>query len=194
MGNRFAELPQYHILIRGHGVIAAITFLFIVPFAILTKRFGPNIRLSTRLHIWLQILTVLLTTVIFVLGWFAVGPSRSLTNPHHGIGLAIYVLVLAQFVGGWWVHSRQKKHRSLSEPIKAMVGKLSSQFVYAMADEFKAASLAWPRYCTFRTCTDSPWTYALRISQGSICTICTSGRSTCNHLLHSKLPPGPAWW
>lgn len=121
MGNRFAELPQYHILIRGHGVIAAITFLLIVPSAILIKRFGPNLRLSVRVHIWLQILTILLTTVIFVLGWFAVGPSRSLTNPHHGIGLAIYVLVLVQFIGGWWVHSRQKKHRSLSEPIKAMV-------------------------------------------------------------------------
>ena len=121
MGNRFRELPQYHILIRGHAVIAAITFLFIVPLAILIKRFGSNVRDSVRAHIWLQILTVLLTTVIFVLGWFAVGPSRSLTNPHHGIGLAIYVLVLAQFLGGWWVHSRQKKRRSVSEPIKAMV-------------------------------------------------------------------------
>lgn len=123
MGNRFAAMPQYHNLIRGHGVIAAITFLLIVPSAIFVVRFyNHRSRLSIRIHIWLQILTVLLTTVIFVLGWFAVGPNRSLTNPHHGIGLAIYVLVLAQFFGGWWVHSREKKSRRvLYEPIKVMV-------------------------------------------------------------------------
>ena len=163
MGNRFAELPQYHSLIRGHGVTAAITFLFIVPLAILIKRFGPNLRLSTRVHIWLQILTVLLTTVVFVLGWFAVGPNRSLTNPHHGIGLAIYILVLAQFIGGWWVHSRQKKHRSLSEPLKAMVRISVTGVMNVMADRLKAASLAWPRDCTSRTCSNSSGTYPLWI-------------------------------
>lgn len=194
MGNRFAELPQYHILIRGHGVIAAITFLFIVPSAILIKRFGPNLRLSVRVHIWLQILTVLLTTVVFALGWFAVGPSRSLTNPHHGIGLAIYVMVLAQFIGGWWVHSRQKKHRSLSEPIKAMVRFFSSEIGKVVANRYKAASLARPCRCTSRTCTDSFGTYPLRISEGLICIIRLSGFCPCHTLLHPQLPPRPAWW
>lgn len=123
MGNRFAQLPQYHNLIRAHGVIAAITFLAIVPAAIMIVRFyGRNPRMALRYHIWLQILTVLLTTVIFVLGWFAVGPSRSLTNPHHGIGLAIYVLVLFQAIGGWWVHSSEKMKRRMYEPLKVMVG------------------------------------------------------------------------
>ena len=122
MGNRFAQQPQYHNLIRAHGIIAAITFLAIVPAAILILRFyGRSPRWALRFHIWLQILTVLLTTVVFVLGWFAVGPSRSLTNPHHGIGLAIYVLVLFQFIGGWWVHRKEKGRRRLYEPLKVMV-------------------------------------------------------------------------
>lgn len=122
MGNRFRELPQYHDLIRAHGIIAAITFLGIVPSAILIVRFyGRNPRMALRFHIWLQILTVLLTTVIFVLGWFAVGPSRSLTNPHHAIGLTIYVLVLFQAIGGWWVHKREKGKRRMYEPVKVMV-------------------------------------------------------------------------
>lgn len=122
MGNRFREMPGYRSLIRAHGVIAAIVFLFIVPAAILTLRFHRrNTGRAIRIHIWLQILTVLLTTVIFVLGWFAVGPERSLTNPHHGIGLAIYVLVLAQAIGGWWVNRKERKRKKLYTPLKAMV-------------------------------------------------------------------------
>ena len=122
MGNRFRDLPQYHSIIRAHGVIAAITFLLIVPAAIMTVRFhGRNPRMALRYHIWLQILTVLLATVVFVLGWFAVGPSRKLTNPHHGIGLSIYVLIWVQAIGGWWVHRREKMKRRLYEPLKVMV-------------------------------------------------------------------------
>lgn len=121
MGNRFAQQPQYHNLIRAHGIIAAITFLAIVPAAILIMRFYTrNPRWALRYHIWLQILTLLLSTVIFVLGWVAVGPSRSLTNPHHGIGLAIYVLVIFQFFGGWWVHRKLKSKKRLYEPLKVM--------------------------------------------------------------------------
>lgn len=122
MGNRFRGLPQYHNLIRAHGVIAALTFLVIVPAAIITVRFHTNHRAAVRIHIWLQILTVLLGTVVFALGWLAVGPNRSLTNPHHGIGLAIYVLILVQAIGGSWVHHKERKKRKLYEPLTAMVG------------------------------------------------------------------------
>lgn len=115
-------MPGYHSLIRAHGVIAAIVFLFIVPAAIFTLRFHTgNTRRAIRIHICLQILTVLLTTVLFILPWFAVGPKRSLTNPHHGIGLAIFVLVLTQAIGGWWVNRRDKRRRTLHTPLTAMV-------------------------------------------------------------------------
>ncbi|TKA69723.1 hypothetical protein B0A49_07006 [Cryomyces minteri] len=122
MGNRFRELPQYRSLIRGHGVLAAITFLGIVPAAILIARFyHRNPRLALRLHIWLQILTVGLVTVVFTIGWFAVGPERSLTNPHHGIGLAIYVLVLVQAIGGGLIHHIEKKKLRYKIPLKLML-------------------------------------------------------------------------
>ncbi|KAK3295681.1 uncharacterized protein B0H64DRAFT_151712 [Chaetomium fimeti] len=101
MGNRFATLTEYHSLILGHGVLAAITFLFIVPIAVLLARFytrQPGN--AVRYHAYLQILAVGLSTVIFVLGFIAVGPPRNLTNPHHGIGVAIYVLILLQAFGG----------------------------------------------------------------------------------------------
>jgi hypothetical protein len=134
MGNRFRDVPQYHRLILGHGVIAAIVFLFIVPTAIMTLRFqARRPPWAMRLHIWLQVLTVALTTVLFVLGWFAVGPSRSLTNPHHGIGLAIYVLVLAQAIGGWYVHSREKGKVRNRLPLKLMVG---LRYLIWMMDEY----------------------------------------------------------
>ncbi|MCJ1287749.1 hypothetical protein MMC26_007101 [Xylographa opegraphella] len=125
MGNRFREIPQYYTLILAHGILAAITFLFIVPAAILVVRFYKyrNPYMHVRIHVWLQIMTVLLTTVIFILGFFAVGPERSLTNPHHGIGVAIFVLVLIQFIGGWWVNAREKRKRLIYEPVKLVLHK-----------------------------------------------------------------------
>lgn len=101
MGNRFSTMPQYHALVKAHGVIGVIVFLFIVPIAIFYARFytrRPGY--AIRYHAYLQVLAVLLTTAVFVLGWFAVGPERSLTNPHHGIGVAIYTLILLQIIGG----------------------------------------------------------------------------------------------
>ncbi|PGH23247.1 hypothetical protein AJ80_02663 [Polytolypa hystricis UAMH7299] len=122
MGNRFRDMAGYHPLVRAHGVIAAITFLGIVPIAIMIARFyHPRPYWALRLHIWLQVLTVFLSTVIFVVGWFAVGPRRSLTNPHHGIGLAIYVMIIAQTFWGWFVHKRTKGERLLYIPMKLML-------------------------------------------------------------------------
>ena len=112
MGNRFKGLPEYHQLILGHGVLAAITFIGIMPLAIFLAKYGkdwPGARASFKLHVYLQILTVFLTTVILVLGWFAVGPERSLSNPHHGIGVAIYVLILFQFIYGTCWYRRERK-------------------------------------------------------------------------------------
>ena len=127
MGNRFREMPQYRSLIRAHGIIAAIIFLVLVPSAILVRRFHKrNYRWALRIHVWLQILTVLLTTVVIILSFIAVGPKRSLTNPHHGIGLAIYVLVLVQFLGGWWIHRKERSRRMLHLSVKAMVRLLRS--------------------------------------------------------------------
>ncbi|KAI1148679.1 hypothetical protein F4825DRAFT_433278, partial [Nemania diffusa] len=109
MGNRFSTVAQYHSLVTGHGVLAAITFLFLVPIAIMTVRFHPDRRRGRRIHAYLQVLSVGLATVVFILGFFAVGPSRSLTNPHHGIGVAIYVLILTQAIGGSTVRNVFKK-------------------------------------------------------------------------------------
>jgi hypothetical protein len=61
-----------------------------------------------------------LSTVVFILGFFAVGPRRSLTNPHHGIGVAIYVLILTQAIGGSMVRKISKK--SLRLKIHRWVG------------------------------------------------------------------------
>lgn len=122
MGNRFRNLEGYYSLTVAHGTLAAITFLVIVPTAILVPAYyHRNPRLALRVHIGLQVLTVLLTTVIFVLGYFAVGPERSLTNPHHGIGLAIFILILFQAIFGWLVKKIEKGKMRTYIPIKLMV-------------------------------------------------------------------------
>ena len=120
MGNRFRQLPGYHSLIRAHGIIAAITFLFLVPASILVARFYYH-RRAIRLHIWLQILTLFLTIVIFTLGNIAVGPSRRFSNPHHGTGTAIFVLVLFVFLQGWWIHRKDLRKKQDYEPFGVTV-------------------------------------------------------------------------
>ena len=115
-------MTGYHGLVKAHGILAAITFLGLVPAAIMLARFhGRSPFWALRLHIWFQILTLILTTVLFILGFFAVGPARSLSNPHHGIGVAIYVLILLQVFGGWMVHRKEKGKRRLRIPLKLML-------------------------------------------------------------------------
>lgn len=122
MGNRFFAMTGYHGLVRAHGVMAAITFLLLVPAAILIMRFyGKNPRRAVRLHIWIQTTVLLLVTAVFVVGWFQVGPRRSLTNPHHGIGVAIYVLIWVQMLGGVFVHRSERGRRRVHVPLKAML-------------------------------------------------------------------------
>lgn len=122
MGNRFRGFPEYRQLITAHGILAVITFLFMVPAAIFIARFyHQNGRRALRIHIWIQVLVVFLSTVVLVLGWFAVGPKRSLTNPHHGIGVAIYVLIMFQFLFGSLVHHIEKGKTRYKIPLKLIV-------------------------------------------------------------------------
>lgn len=136
MGNRFRGLPQYHRLIIGHGVVAAITFLAIVPAAIFFARFYHSQgRFAYKAHVYLQIVTVFLATVVFTLGFFAVGPERSLSNPHHGIGVAIYVCLLVQFIYGWWWSRRERKrtrpHPTI--PLKVHIHRLFGRAIAVLA-------------------------------------------------------------
>ncbi|KAK6582821.1 hypothetical protein PZA11_005229 [Diplocarpon coronariae] len=122
MGNRFASMPGYHSLIRAHGVIAVIAFLVLLPWAILTAQFySRSPSWALRMHIYLQILVVGLSTVVFITGFNAVGIKRSLTNPHHGIGVAIYTMILVQAFGGWWIHKREKKRVPVKLPVKLVL-------------------------------------------------------------------------
>ncbi|PHH80227.1 hypothetical protein CDD80_2428 [Ophiocordyceps camponoti-rufipedis] len=101
MGNRFASLAQYHRIVLAHAILAALVFLLIVPAAIMTARFyTQRPGYAVVFHAQMQILAGLMLLAVFILGYFAVGPSRSLTNPHHGIGVAIFVLFTLQLVGG----------------------------------------------------------------------------------------------
>ncbi|KAI5284587.1 hypothetical protein KEM54_001218 [Ascosphaera aggregata] len=110
MGNRFKGDHYYKQLIVAHAIFAVVVFLFFIPGAILTSRFFTQSIFWLRIHIGLQLMSLFALTVTFVLGWCAVGNERKLTNPHHGIGLAIYVMFLVQFMWGWFLHRRMKRH------------------------------------------------------------------------------------
>jgi len=161
MGNRFAGEPLYLHIVTGHGVMAAITFLFIVPAAIMIARFHHrNPILALRMHVWLQIITIFLATVVLVLGWFAVGPARSLSNPHHGIGVAIYTLILFQAIFGAWVRHHESKRVRDHIPMKLMVissaiGDCNGITNLNTASSSSRASHCAPCHCSSCTRTDS---------------------------------------
>ncbi|KAL1970499.1 hypothetical protein VTN77DRAFT_4143 [Rasamsonia byssochlamydoides] len=123
MGNRFREMIGYQSLIVAHGVLATVVFLGMVPAAILIVRYYSlwDRYWAFKIHAWLHSLTLLLTTAVFLLGYFAVGPQRSLTNPHHGIGLAIYALVGFQVLWGWLVHKLARGRRMYRVPLAFMI-------------------------------------------------------------------------
>ena len=122
MGARFASMPEYYNRVQAHGILAAIVFLFLIPFSILCKRFyGRDPWLALRIHIWCHVLAIFLATALFILGFMAVGTQRSLTNPHHGIGVALYVMLMVQFVGGSWMRRRERKRRFPFPSLKATV-------------------------------------------------------------------------
>ncbi|KAK2590727.1 hypothetical protein QQS21_011598 [Conoideocrella luteorostrata] len=101
MGNRFATLPQYHRIILAHGIIGALIFLLFVPVSVMLARFySREPGYAIVYHAQLQVFSGLMLLAVFILGFFAVGPERNLTNPHHGIGVAIFVLFILQLVGG----------------------------------------------------------------------------------------------
>lgn len=130
MGNRFREFNGYHNLILAHGVMAALTFLLFVPSAIMLMRFKRHRPNAVRFHVWLQILTFLLATAIIILGFVAVGPERSLSNPHHGIGLALYVMIVLQFFGGAWIRHKERKKRASYGLLRILVSSCALGALY----------------------------------------------------------------
>jgi hypothetical protein len=165
MGNRFRNMAGYHSLIIGHGTVAAITFLLILPVAIFMARFyHRNPRMALRLHIWLQIMVVLLSTAVFVLGFQAVGSKRSLTNPHHGIGVALYAMVLAQAFAGCIIHRTEKGKERFKVPLRLMVCDFPSKTKRTTHTDI-ASSMDGESYCDSWHHSGCTWNHFVWLTQ-----------------------------
>lgn len=126
MGNRFSTMTQYHSIIRAHAVMAILVFLFVLPFSIMMARFySRRPGWAVKYHAQLNIFAGLLLLAVFILGYFAVGLERSLTNPHHGIGVAIFVMVVVQLLGGGLIR-KITKSRSLRIMIHQWLGRATA--------------------------------------------------------------------
>lgn len=123
MGNRFSTLTQYHKIILAHAIMGVMVFLFLIPFSVMTARFySRRPGWAIKYHAQMNILAGILLLAVFILGFFAVGQERSLTNPHHGIGVAIFVLFVVQIVGGRLIR-KITKIRSLRITIHQWFGR-----------------------------------------------------------------------
>ncbi len=155
MANRFSTLTQYHSLILGHGVLAAITFLFIIPISVIVARFyNRRPGFAVRYHAYLQILALLLTTVVFILGFFAVGPPKSYEPPSCGIGVAIYVLLLLQGFGGRLVKNIEA---AALAPDCSFIGGLGARSQSSVLSRSPSVSPCTGRPSTLLSCTPSGW-------------------------------------
>lgn len=158
-------------MIVAHGVIATIVFLGFVPAAIMIVRYYSfyDRYWAYKYHVWLQVLTLLLSTVVFVLGWFAVGPQRSLTNPHHGIGLALYVMVIFQALWGWFSRKIERGRRHYRSPLILVVWYPEYKHsTLRVANLLLATPLDRMGYGTSRPCSDSSRTDSIRFSKISV--------------------------
>lgn len=180
MGNRFRNMAGYKGIVTAHAALAAITFLLVIPAAIFMARFyHRNPRRALRIHIWLQISAVFLATAAFILGFLAVGPKRALTNPHHGIGVALYTLVLVQAFGGAVIHKIEKGKERFKIPLKLMVSQLIS-LNHTMLIEI-ASSMARSPDLAARYCASPLRSYPIWFAEGFFHLVCSVGR----------LPPDP---
>lgn len=153
MGNRFRNMTGYKSLIIAHGVLATIAFLFVIPAAIFMARFyHRNPRTALRCHIWLQVSAVLLSTAAIVCSFQAVGLERSLSNPHHGIGVALYTLVMVQALGGSVIHRLEKGKERFKIPLKLMVRAQSTTESHSLTPI--DPSMARPNNRIARSCAD----------------------------------------
>jgi len=186
MGNRFRNMINYKTYVTAHAILAGITFLFVIPAAIFMARFyHRNPRTALRFHIWLQILAVLLSTAAFVLGFQAVGLQRSLTNPHHGIGVALYTLVLIQAIGGSVIHRWEQNKERFKIPLKLMVHEVVQYFYLKLTDT--DSSMARTADRSARHCTGPARLDPIWITKSSVHTLCCVVFYALGSILHPLL-------
>ncbi|KAH7143894.1 hypothetical protein EDB81DRAFT_605487, partial [Dactylonectria macrodidyma] len=125
MGNRFSTVSQYHSLVAAHAVLGALIFLLLIPFSVMTARFySHRPGFAVKYHAQINILAAIMLLAVFLLGYFAVGPERSLTNPHHGIGVAIFAMFFLQIIGG-----RLVRHITKSRSLRIMIHQWSGRAI-----------------------------------------------------------------
>ncbi|KAL7274245.1 hypothetical protein RUND412_002858 [Rhizina undulata] len=109
MGARHAGDRRYHVLIVVHAVFAALACLLFIPIAIFCARFfmaGPKHQRAVYGHVGLHIASIIALTIAFITGWFAVGAADWGKNPHHLIGLTLYIAIILQALLGAFVRYR----------------------------------------------------------------------------------------
>jgi len=95
----------------AHALFACIAVLFTMPVALLAARYlrhGPR---WFKVHVIFNTITVLLIILVFGLGVGAVASqdqgtqfNGSQSDLHHKVGLAVFIIIMAQFFLGIWAH------------------------------------------------------------------------------------------
>lgn len=98
-------MPSLKVTHRVIAVFGSVAALITMPIAILAGRYLRNWRYWNILHIVANGLTVIFIVVSFALGNAALEPTPgeytgSDTDSHHQLGLAVFIIVVVQALGG----------------------------------------------------------------------------------------------
>jgi len=103
-GERFRQDAYYKRLIVAHAVFAVLTFLVVIPLAVISARYTKHLQSKGwwwKNHAILNGIAVVFVTIVFTLGYYAVGTQgNTFDNVHHRIGLTIFIAILLQFLLG----------------------------------------------------------------------------------------------
>ncbi|KAK6503539.1 hypothetical protein TWF481_008553 [Arthrobotrys musiformis] len=134
-GARHRGDTNYYKLIVVHAVFMCLAMLLFLPFAIFQARFRAyrNPRRAIRSHIVSNCLTLLFLSIGFACGVSATGKERAWTNPHHIIGLTIYVAVWVQVLLGAIVHHRGKFKVTPHLPLRTMLHRWLGRAVWLLS-------------------------------------------------------------
>jgi Kef-type K+ transport system membrane component KefB len=100
---------QYNKIVVAHLVFAILTFLVLVPSAILIARFGRTYFKWYHHHRNIQLVSIAFFLVAFFLGISAAYPAPVGEQTHYQVGVAIFVLYFVQIALGMGAHRYLRK-------------------------------------------------------------------------------------
>lgn len=100
---------MYNKIVMAHLIFMILTFLVLVPAAILLARFGRTYFNWFPHHRNIQLLAIVFIVIGFALGVSAAKPAPLDEQTHYQVGVAVFILFFVQVILGFAAHEYKKR-------------------------------------------------------------------------------------